>query len=415
LRFNEAFALSHPAFGKGDFAQQSQMAIAPALQEKEAVNNKISNTGAGSKAEKQVKPGNILSILKDLKAKGEEAFTNLTNQFGDYLGFTDQELKEITNDLDGEKARLLAESLADERISDALVNNELVKKVRSPQTGSPTESDETADTENNTAPGYIDFLYASELIKGLEGDGLSESDAKTIVKAKVRNPKPKLEKTDAKNNVAEAPGERDSYRPSAFSHLMERHSEASSNQIINLTLRGDPWYLGSNNFYDSTSKKDSTEKTNQDSSKLTQTSLNAAQWSGGSVDFLIVLESPRKFDFNIDDEDQNTGLFDFSGINYTMSGVYHIIKAVTNFSNGLFTVEVTATKDNDYDMSLIELAKSVATATVNNEIATAPALVDKSQSIKADPPVNSEPYTAPDGTIIGGDGEIVYSRPFGAG
>jgi len=415
LRFNEAYALTHPAFGKGDFAQQSQMAIAPSLQEKEAKNNKQTNAGPDTKKEKQTKSGNILDKLKEIKEAGEDAFSKLVSDFGNNLGFTAQEIKDITNDLNSDKAQLLAQSLADERISDALVQNELVKKVTSPQTGSPTESDESTDTDSQNEQNYINFLYSSELVEGLEGDSLSESDAGTIVKAKLRNPRPKIEKNDTKNQVKEAPTERDSYRPSAFSHLMERHSEASSNQIINLTLRGDPWYLGANNFYDQTSEKDSTENENQDSSKTTETSLTSAQWSGGSVDFLIVLESPRKFDFNIDDEDQNTGLFDFSGINYTMSGVYHIITAETNFDSGLFTVNVTATKDSDYDMSLIELAKSSASSTVDRLAQGTPEETDISYKDMSENPwdnpyyIGNDQYKAWDGTIFDEDGKIIYS------
>ena len=415
LRFNEAYALTHPGFGKGDFAQQSQMAIAPALQEKEAKNNKQTNAGPETKKEKQTKSGNILDKLKEIKEAGEDAFSKLVSDFGNNLGFTAQEIKDITNDLNSDKAQLLAQSLADERISDALVQNELVKKVTSPQTGSPTESDESTDTDSQNEQNYINFLYSSELIKGLEGDSLSESDAGTIVKAKLRNPKPKIEKNDTKNQVKEAPTERDSYRPSAFSHLMEKHSEASSNQIIRLTLRGDPWYLGANNFYDQTSEKDSTENANQDSSKTTETSLTAAQWSGGSVDFLIVLESPRKFDFNIDDEDQNTGLFDFSGINYTMSGVYHILNAETNFEGGLFTVDITASKDNDYDMSMIELAKSSASTTVDRLAKGTPEETDISYKDLSENPwdnphyIGSGLYKGFDGTIFDESGAIIFS------
>jgi len=392
MRFNEAYALKHPAFGQGDFAQQSQMAIAPALQEKEAKNNKTTNTGASDKVEKQTKPNSILDTLKQLKEAKDGNFSNLLQGFGDYLGFTKQEIADIEGNLNGEKAQLLAQSLADERISDALANNSLVKRVTSPQEGTQTESDNNTDTETTSTSSYIDFLYASELVKGLEGDDLSESDAKNIVKAKLRNAIPKKIKVDTDNKVAEAPGERDSYRPSAFSHLMSVHGEAASNQVINLTLRGDPWYLGMSNFYDNSVGNNAVKGKDQNSSKLVDTNLFSAQWSGGSVDFLVVIESPRKFDFNIDDEDQNTGLYDFSGINYTMSGVYHTIKAVTNFSNGLFTVDVSATKDPAYEMSIIETVKNQINKSYEiNRAQPKPDAgeTDKSEQTKSDTPVDT--------------------------
>lgn len=368
LRFDEAFTLISPYYGEGSFADQAAMATATSLTEDEASENVQDKAPTAEKQKKESKKQGILAGLTDLKNKFDEArqgyeFSSILGQFGEYVGFSDAEIKEIENDLNGTKAQQLAESLADEQISSALASNELVKKITAPQEGSPTDGDEFDDDLSYNDKGYIDFLYSSELIKGLEGDGSDqdairdEQIAKSVVLANVRNQSP-VKSVEPGDKTTNAPGERGSFRPSMFSHLMEAHSNAKSTLEINMTVRGDPWWLGNNNLYD-----DAVGSINENTSvnvkpeKHLTTNLFGVSYDDSDTDFLLVLESPRKLDFNIDDEDQNTGLYDFSGINYTMSGVYQCLKTTLNFSNGLFTCDLHAKKNNAYEMSMLEQIK----------------------------------------------------------
>ena len=368
LRFDEAYTLISPYYGEGSFADQAAMATATSLTEDEASENVQDKAPTAEKQKKESKKQGILAGLTDLKNKFDEArqgyeFSSILGQFGEYVGFSDAEIKEIENDLNGTKAQQLAESLADEQISSALASNELVKKITAPQEGSPTDGDEFDDDLSYNNKGYIDFLYSSELIKGLEGDGSDqdairdEQIAKNVVLANVRNQSP-VKSVEPGDKTTNAPGERGSFRPSMFSHLMEAHSNAKSTLEINMTVRGDPWWLGNNNLYD-----DAVGSINENTSvnvkpeKHLTTNLFGISYDDADTDFLLVLESPRKLDFNIDDEDQNTGLYDFSGINYTMSGVYQCLKTTLNFSNGLFTCDLHAKKNNAYEMSMLEQIK----------------------------------------------------------
>ena len=140
LRFDEAYQLISPYYGEGSFADQAAMATATSLTEDEASENVQDKAPTAEKQKKESKKQGILAGLTDLKNKFDEArqgyeFSSILGQFGEYVGFSDAEIKEIENDLNGTKAQQLAESLADEQISSELASNELVKKITAPQEG----------------------------------------------------------------------------------------------------------------------------------------------------------------------------------------------------------------------------------------------------------------------------------------
>jgi len=78
-------------------------------------------------------------------------------------------------------------------------------------------------------------------------------------------------------------------------------------------------------------------------------------------DIFFVMEAPRKLDFDLDDEDNNTGLFDYGSINYTLSGVYLVYRCTSNFSGGLFTQELNMAQNKLYEFSKIETIKRTGT------------------------------------------------------
>jgi len=364
LRFDEAFALEVPSYGEGSFADQSGMATANSLQETESSKNVQTESPVTQEAKKGNSVRGILDSFKELKNNlGDFGFNSLLTEFGDYIGFTDAEIKSISGDLDGDLSKKLAESLADEKIASALANNELVKKTTAPQTDVSTESDESEDEDSINSSGYVDFLYSSELIKGLEGDGDAsqgrpdEADARTSILNNVRNNTPTIKASQPSNKVSNAPSERGSFRQSMFSSLMDSHGKQKSDKLITLTVRGDPWWLGKENLYEDSVYENEADKPRTGISNELGTTIYGNSYDDANTDFLLVLESPRKFDFNIDDEDQNTGLYDYSGINYTMSGVYETLRTSLSFSAGLFTVELYGAKNNAYDMSVIDSIK----------------------------------------------------------
>jgi hypothetical protein len=105
-------------------------------------------------------------------------------------------------------------------------------------------------------------------------------------------------------------------------------------QKIDLTLRGDPYYLTSRNqsAFDTGTLAETTPD---------RTISPAAQ----KMYFLLTIGSPSKFDFKVEDEDENTGYWSDSRISGMMSGLYYPVNWRNKFSNGIFSVQMEAVKE----------------------------------------------------------------------
>ena len=133
--------------------------------------------------------------------------------------------------------------------------------------------------------------------------------------------------------------ERGSVRATTFAHLMNKYKTgAVSNLKIDMEIRGDPWYMGKGNFYDGNND----EGAESDTPVADFTDLNGIAYNSGSNQFLLMIESPRKLDFDISDEDQNTGFYNYGHLNYTMSGIFMVTKVISKFSGGMYTNDVQA-------------------------------------------------------------------------
>ena len=340
--FNEAFALTIPALGFGDYAMQSAMATATFLKEEEAGKNTQKNTGVADDIGQRQKATGILDTLKEL---GDDELSN----FADYIGFSDEEKKRLINEKnangtgvrgsegwrfeDQEMLKSLAGALSVDGVGDAIASGYTSTSAQT----NPTEGDTTIiESVSGTQSTNI---YASALVMGLEGYDQSAqwSNGDDDAKEFVRSIKPRVVTVESENIVKEAPDERGSIRQTAMSHLMRASSNAASHMSLDLSIRGDTDWLGNDIFY------------------------NIAKDQDGRLDFIksthdafFIMEAPRKLDNNVNEEDNNTGLFDFGNINYTMSGVYFITRLVSNFSNGLFTQTLNMLYNSKYDMSKIE-------------------------------------------------------------
>ena len=93
---------------------------------------------------------------------------------------------------------------------------------------------------------------------------------------------------------------------------------------LEMTLRGDPWYLG----------KDTNDNSDEE----------ACNFFKDDSHFYLSLRSPKTFDMDWRDEDSpiNTGYWKGDGEARTFGGVYRLISVTNNFSNGEYTVDVNA-------------------------------------------------------------------------
>ena len=127
---------------------------------------------------------------------------------------------------------------------------------------------------------------------------------------------------------------------------------------IEMEIRGDPWYMGKGNFYDGNND----EGAESDTPVADFTDLNGIAYNSGSNQFLLMIESPRKLDFDTSDEDQNTGFYNFGHINYTMSGIFQITRVISKFSGGMYTNEISAKKNSLYEIAKLKTVRDIVNA-----------------------------------------------------
>jgi hypothetical protein len=410
FNFDEAFTLQVPVVGFGDYSMQSAMATATFLQEDEAGANTQENNGVADDIKQKEKATGILDTLSEL-SDGD------LGNFASYVGYTDEEVKKIiseknaSNDPDNtsqdqELLAGLAGALSVDSVGDALLGG-YTKFVKTDASEvSPTESEDFIADLSDDMSIKSNYMYASALVMGLEGQDqsvanrsdYSEADAQKFV----AELKPKLAVVESTNIVEEAPDERGSIRQTAMSHLMRQHMNAASHLMIDLQIRGDTDWLGNDIFYGVPKNED----------KL-------LDFVKQSHDVLFVMEAPRRLDNDVVDEDNNTGLFDFSNINYTMSGVYRILMCKSNFSQGLFTQTLNMSYNHEYEMTKIEQLRKDEKkhSDYYNEYGTykGNSSYGKFENWKMEPGHSPTSSGAEDSTPPGTGGGLSGNLPYGAG
>ena len=110
-----------------------------------------------------------------------------------------------------------------------------------------------------------------------------------------------------------------------FNYMYAKHSSPNTMLALNMTIRGDPWYLGSA----------------RDKSTTNEAALSASN----STYVLLMVATPPPFDLDLNDEDNNTGYWNMNGLSNSFSGVYQLLRVENKFQNGMFTVALTGNKD----------------------------------------------------------------------
>ena len=399
MSFNEAFALRTPVFGQRDFRAAMAYATAKDVTLEEAG---ASATGEGSmglnaslltenkKVVKKEQAKNFLNELAGvLNGEGDaaESLRGTLSTVADTFYINSNDISDVANPnysdgfLSGDQVveaiannntkitDKFAEQLAQTDAGQQLVNAALVKSKITPQANTTTSSDQESNTDNINPRENVP-LFASEIFPGLEGVSsdprIEEEYAKQLddfIEAKTQVMVSTGMQADVVGPVAEV--ERGSIRSTSFNHLMNSHrSGAVSNMKVDLELRGDPWFMGKGSFYDGNND----EGTENNTPIADKTDLQGIAYNSGSNQFLLMIESPRKLDFNIDDEDQNTGFFNYGHLNYTMSGVYTITRVMSKFSGGMYTNDIQGMKMSGYETSKLAKVREIISNRLQQKI-----------------------------------------------
>jgi len=375
LKFDEAFALRVPYYGLRNPVAQLAYAHANSktLDEAEKENPLLTSPNEKQKAEAQ--KATIIDFLNDVKSQIDSGKDILQTAIGNVVdgstgsGFTREFVESALSGQNAANEDALVEAIAADEVFREAINQELVRNRIASQTGTPTESDTQESTQEEDERDINIPVFSSQLVPGLEGPGddsrIAERfasfmnaqevfDSRALVSGATSTINVDTTSTNQKSYSQAV--ERGSIRAMAFSHLMSQHAGASSSMQLVMEIRGDPWWWGKKNFYDLDKTADSNEYISD---------LEGAYADSGGPVILLMIESPRKLDFNVDDEDANTGLYNFGHLNYTMSGVYRCTRCESTLANGEFYQTLSLVKAQEYDVSKIEQVSTLVQARID--------------------------------------------------
>lgn len=130
-----------------------------------------------------------------------------------------------------------------------------------------------------------------------------------------------------------------------FGQLVDQSGASVFLQEINMTIRGDPWYLG----YDTSQGQNNNSQAAQTSADSFESSQPEYGYFGTDDNyFFLEIASPRPWDFDYRDEDSllNSGYWMNTNTSYAFTGVYVMREVVHTFQNGLYTISINGTKES---------------------------------------------------------------------
>jgi hypothetical protein len=115
-----------------------------------------------------------------------------------------------------------------------------------------------------------------------------------------------------------------------------------------MEVKGDPWYLGP-----PSPDAANPERPGVDDVRV-KSDESGIQYVGDENYILFDLQTPRRFDFNVDDEDENSGYWDKMGTAYFITGVYGLRRVTSIFQGGEFRQELDMYKQSVIDLKQVE-------------------------------------------------------------
>jgi hypothetical protein len=272
--------------------------------------------------------GSLVDVFKQIKGLATDM-----NGLAQSLGRSVEQIKAAVEDSTGRTAIALAQSL------DGATVNKTLQRIGASEGGDPAAVPGTAtqiSVQNNGsyAPEVSGFLYSDDLVqpggaitnKELESAGLVVLDSKTPINVPPATPVTKSLASPLSGITSDGPA-------SVLMGYVYR-ARNSTNFLLNidLTLRGDPYWLTRSSTGPFQKGKPSRDFTTNPP-------------PGGKYYFLLTIGSPSRYDYNINDEDDNTGYWSDGRTSGVFSGLFLPIEWKNKFSNGIFTTDIKATKE----------------------------------------------------------------------
>lgn len=269
------------------------------------------------------------------------------SKYADKFGFTEAEIKDILANRDSSSATKLKNILENKKTLQENIRNEdfFVGPLQ------PREI--YTDTPSGT-------LYSADVLSETDIPALSEENAAIAAKQREdrREDEPPADNDNKEpdnslvatfmNFISGGDSEStqttdNSSKHSILAQIAENHlaSEDSFLIKITMTIKGDPWWLGP--------PKKHLSLTPNDIPSLSTPEGVLYEKDQNYVFFTF--QTPRLFDSNVDDEDDNTGYWKPEGISYFISGVYFPKSVNHSFSGGVFEQEIELIKEHGIRLS----------------------------------------------------------------
>lgn len=149
------------------------------------------------------------------------------------------------------------------------------------------------------------------------------------------------------NKATDATAESRKNTNMVFGQLINQHEQNRFLLQADISLRGDPWYLGRDPRY----AQGSTQVTNNTDTLELRSQPEFGYFGKDEQYFILTIASPRGTDENPEDEDFNTGYWQESTVNYAFTGVYMLTQAVHRFNQGVYTTDIQGARVTELDIA----------------------------------------------------------------
>ena len=352
IGYNNGIALIVPPAGgvTGDFST----ALADSMTTQAGQDDDLTGQEKALAAEKAAKQEQANEFLDSLD-------NSRLQSLGQWSGLSGSEITDLVNNKNSQSRNFLALALADSQLLSAAQN---AQATQNKNTQSDNQTQINGGSYSERLSGY---QYGGVIIDSI-GTDISESMSQQAIKDRLRDLRrqaKKMEKEEGQHAAAgdnaepqvqqihlTNPSEAATYdgttRNSIFGYLMQQHGASDFLVKLDMEVRGDPWYLGKADIlgYETPLEPSSsdTDKSNGD----------YAVYSKDENYVMFEMQLPRKYDFDVEDEDNNTGYWKPEGTSYFISGVYRMVTVVNNFSGGDYTTELNLNKLTPIKISMLE-------------------------------------------------------------
>lgn len=277
----------------------------------------------------------FLQDLRDLTSQGRRytrSAGELIANLAQTVGRSPEDVAAILKDTTSKSADAFAESLASAEAE------RLLQSLGASEDGDPsdvptTNTEISVTNSGRYAPEVSGFLYTEDIVQPgrfttdeIEAAGLNVLDSNIPTDAGPATPQTKSVDTPLSGMTSTGPS-------SVLMGYVYRSRQQDGQFLVNidLTVRGDPYWLtdlASGKFEYGNPSPDQT-----------------VHPSATTYYFLLTIGTPTQYDYNISDEDENSGYWSDGRTSGYFSGLYMPIKWKNVFSNGVFTTEIKAVKE----------------------------------------------------------------------